>query len=84
MVQDHRHTSLTKRRIAREWLWLLFCVGPPAVLFVISDLGGYVRPSSDQFLFWADLFTIYIIAQIIRLTLWAIRTLRKPKSLHVD
>jgi hypothetical protein len=78
-VQDS--SAIARRKwIAREWLWLLFCVGPPAALFVVSDLGGYARPSSDQFLFWADLLTVYVIANVLRITVWAIRTVaRKPK-----
>lgn len=86
--------TINRRWIAREWLYLLAgflwayvlfpIFVPPLARLVLWIFTRFYGPASNvarSFFFGGPviMFGPYVIFQLVRITMWAIRTVREPK-----
>lgn len=64
---------MTARFLAREWLWLIAVVVPVFVLTLTMATNGF-----DEF--WYGVAFFYVPITLVRLTIWAVRTLRAARA----
>ena len=66
---------MVKRRLAKEWLWLLG-VATAAVALSFIYRGAFWRVGETGVVF----VSLYVLSAFVRTTIWAVRTVRETAS----
>lgn len=69
--------SKTKKVIAREWLYLISLIVLGFILAILVDISAPYSSDSD---FYTFVLLPYIILQIIRAIIWAVKTLKSSSD----
>ena len=71
---------MTRKQVAREWLWLFGCFVAVAIyVAAVTVPRPYGSVDFDQMIsgYWRISLGLYVVVQIIRGTGWAVRTVRR-------